>query len=325
MVQSTSARFTSTWLDCCSERAVISGSCPRAVLLNDGVYMIGSRSNNNENIWKYSIPTSTLTLINYPPNVQTVAANRHTITSYQSQLLWIGEGDTSRTCNGLVVFALVDEETHLWKQIMSKSRKILQPHDMIMPISVSSTSEDKYLIVVVSEPQLLSVLIFDGQEWRRKDGPDCTAPTHGSIDTIIHDGTIFLITYLGFYKISLETILAKSDAQWKTFRKIPKACSNMTSFNNHIVVLTPRISYNDRYVHILAYESVSDTWIKLEELECHISWMIPSIMGLPGGRLLIFGVVADRQKIPQFNVLEVTTKSKTAGMLNFYQCMYMKA
>ena len=148
MAQSTSARFTSTWLNCCSERAVIlSGSCPRAVLLNDGVYMIGSRSRNNENIWKYSIPTSTLTLINYPPNVQTVAADRHTLTSYQSQLLWIGESDTSS--NHLVVFALVDEETHLWKQIMSKSREILRPHDMIMPISVSSASEDKYLVVTV--------------------------------------------------------------------------------------------------------------------------------------------------------------------------------
>jgi hypothetical protein len=305
-------RLTSKWLNCCSETAVISSNTPRAVLSNDSVYMIGSRSNNNENIWKYSISRNTLTLIRYPPNVQTVTAVRHTIVPYQSQLLWIGKGDNSVVLNNnLIVFALVDEETHSWKEFMSESREILQHGKW--PISVSSTSEDKYLIIVITEPQLISVLIFDGQEWRRRDGPDCAAPNYGMIDIIIQDGTIFLTTKLGFYKISLETALARSNTQWKPLRKIPNCgrYSNMTTFNDHIVVLTPRKLYYDNRVHILAYKSASDTWIILEELECHISWIIPSIMGLPDGRLLIFGVVPDQQQIPQFNILEATAKGKT--------------
>ena len=331
-IQSTSVRLTSRWLNCCSERAVISGLSPRAVLLrNESVYMIGSRSNNNENIWKYSISRNTLTLIKYPPNVQTAAAVRHTIIPYQSQLLCIGIGDKIRdiSSNNLILFALIDEETHSWKEVtgMPRSREILQ-HGM-GPISISSASEDKYLLIGISEAQLLSVLIFDGQEWSRREWPDCTAPTHGLIDIIIHDGTIFLMTKLGFYKISLETILVKSDAQWKTLRKIPNygSYSNMTTFNDHIVVLTPRKIYSDNYIiNILAYKSASDTWILLEELECHISWMIPSIMGLPDGRLLIFGVVPDQQQIPQFNILEAkyTTKGKTSSsctlIITIYPC-----
>ena len=312
----TSVRLTSRWLNCCSEGAVGSGSSPRAVLLNDSVYMIGSRSNNNENIWKYSILKNTLMPISYPPNTQTVSADQHTITSYQSQLLWIGKGDTDNSI--LVLFALADEQiNYSWKQIMLKSKEILP--QMTLPTSISSTSEDEYLIVVVREPQLLSVLIFDGQEWRRRDGPDCTAPTHGRIDIIINNGTIFLTTYMGFYTISLKAILATSDAlgQWVTLTKIPKETySNMTSFYNYTVVLT-RKYYSDSCVCVLAYEYVSDTWIILEELECCISWMIPTIMGLPDGRLLIFGVVPDPQQIPQFNVLQVTIKG-----IHKTTCMY---
>lgn len=249
-------------------------------------------------------------LINYPPNVQTdTAASQHAITSYQSQLIWIGNGDISGY--NLVVFSLVDEETHLWKEIMSKSREIIQ-HRMC-PISISSASEDKYLIIVISEPLLMSVLIFDGQEWRRRDGPECTAPIHGITDTIIHDGSIFLMTRLGSYEISIETILAKRDSRWKKLGTIPKKIySNMTSFNDHIVVLAPRTNYHDNRFHILAYESVSDAWIILEELECYVSWMMPSIMGLPGGHLLILGVSSIKSS-QNFNILEVTIKGKASG------------
>ena len=44
----------------------------------------------------------------------------------------------------------------------------------------------------------------------------------------------------------------------------------------------------------------------LEKFECHLCWSVPSIVGLPDGRLLILGVVPDPQQAPQFNILEIT-------------------
>ena len=304
--------LTLRWLNCSyCEGAVLSGSIPRAVLLKDSVYMNGSRSKNNIKIWKYSISKNTLTSVNYPTSlIDSVLFNEHTIIDYQSQLLWIGNRD--KNTNNLAIFTpRNDEEVDSWEEIMPNFSEELLRH-MKLPawsFGVSSASEGKYLIVVVSEPLLLSVLIFDGQEWTRRDGPDCTVPTHGRPDTIIHDRIIFLLTYKGFYKISLEDILITGNPQWKpltTIATLMSRRSNLTSFDGHIVVLTP----GNGYVHILAYESVMDTWIILEKLECHISWVIPSILGLPDGRLLIFGVVSDRlaTQIPQFNVLEVTAK-----------------
>ena len=301
--------LTSRWLNCQENRAVISGSNPRAVLLNDSVYMNGSRSKNNKNIWKYSVSKNTLTPISYPPCALAALTNEQTITAYQSQLLWIGKCDKSS--DSLSIFTLVDEETHSWKEVMPSNfpEEMLQ-HIPALPWSISSASEGSYLIVVLSGPQVLLLLVFDGQEWRQRDGPDCTAPAHGRIDAIIHDGTIFLTTYMGFYKTSLEAILAANNPQWKTLTKISKEShSNLTLFHDRIMVLTPS-NFNDRYVHIilLAYESVSDTWLIMEKFECHISWIIPSVVGLPDGRLLIFGVIPGPQQIPYFDILEVTIK-----------------
>ena len=273
--------------------------------------MNGSRSKSNIKIWKYSISKNTLTSVSYPTSlVDSVLSNEHTLIDYQSQLLWIGNRD--RNTNSLAIFTpRNDEEVDSWEEIMPNFSEEMLRHKTLPTWSfgLSSTSDGRYLVVIVSEPQLLSILIFDGQEWRRRDGPDCTAPTHGRPDAIIHDGIIFLITYKGFYKISLEDIVATSNPQWKPLTTIATMLSrrtNLTSFDGRVVVLTP----GNGYVCVLAYESVLDTWIMLEKLECHISWVIPTILGLPDGCLLIFGVVSDKQatQIPQFNVLEVTAK-----------------
>ena len=53
----------------------------------------------------------------------------------------------------------------------------------------------------------------------------------------------------------------------------------------------------------------------LEKFDCHINWVMPTIIGLPDGRVLIFGVVPDKQQIPQFNILEVSVKGNNYVML----------
>ena len=156
-------------------------------------------------------------------------------------------------CDNLTILALAPdcEETHSWKEVLPNfPKEMLLGINAALARSISSASEGKYLIVVISGPRLLSVLIFNGQEWRRRDAPDCAALIHGMIDTIIHDGTIFLTTYMGFHKISFEAILATSNPQWEKLSEIPKENrSNLTTFD-HVVVLTPG-EFGNEYVPIL--------------------------------------------------------------------------
>lgn len=289
---------------------VLSGTNPRAVLLNDYIYMNGSRSNSVK-LWKYSISKNTFNKIEYPiALLNSVLNNEHTIAEYQSQLLWIG-----KCFNEIAIFKVRNNEgMDSWKEIT--------PNFEFSALSarsagISSVSEGKYLVIVISEPRLLSVLIFDGQEWRRRDGPDCIASTHGKPDVIIHDGSIFLMTYKGFYKASLDSILATNNPQWKSLTTVIKMTrSNLTSFDGQIVVLIP----GNGYVRILMYESTLDTWIMLEKLECHICWVIPTIAGFCGG-LFIFGVVPQAMQT-QFNILEVMKGMQYSLSCSMIVCIY---
>ena len=302
-------KLSSRWLNCDGKGAVISGSRPGAILLNDSVYMNGSRSNNNRNIWNYSITRNSISWLSYPPNALNVSACYQTLASYQSQLLWIGKDEYS---NKIKVFALVDETTHCWKEIMQDIPQVATPRSPI----ISAASEGRYLIVVRSMGrQQVSALIFDGLNWKRIDSPSST-PTYayGETEIIIQNGIAYLSTQMELYKIYLEASLAANHLMWKKVSRVPDFHSNLTGFNGHIiVVLTANNRFksgNGGYIYILAYEPIADNWLMLEKFQCHLCWSTPSIIGLPGGRLLILGVVPDLLEAPLFNILEITAKGK---------------
>ena len=294
---------------------MISGR-PGAVLLNDSVYVNGSRSNNNWNIWKYSIAKNSMSPLSYPPDapLHTLLDNQ-TLTVYQSQLLWIGKCD--ELSNNITVFALVHETTHSWKEIMQDIPQLATSIQSPIIDSISAASEGKYLIVVESMGyQGLSALIFDGLGWKRIDSTPGYA--YGGTTIIIHNGIVYISTQMGFYEIYLEVMMLATnhlDTVWKKVTRIPAFHSNLTGFNGHAVVLTTASaeitqSGDGGYLYILAYEPIADNWLVLKKFQCHLCWSMPNIVGLPGGRLLILGVVPDPLQASQFNILEISAKGK---------------
>ena len=308
--------ITSRWLNCDGNGAVISGSNPGAVLLNDNVYTNGSRANDNLNIWKYSIAKNSMSPLSYPHFALDVSADCQALTTYQSQLLWIGKCNRHNNDN-IKVFILEDEATDTWKEIMQDIPQLAHTRESPIINFISAASKGKYLIVVQSkEYQGMSILLFDGKEWRKRDIP--ISPPESAFDEtdiIFHDGNIYLCTQVGFYKAYLETSLATNHLLWEDLACVPvKYHSNLTIFNGYIVVFTARPvseSYDvfGRYMYVQAYQPIEDYWLMMKKIECHLCWAIPSIVGLPGGQLLILGITPDPQA-PLFNILEVTAKGK---------------
>ena len=138
--------LTSTWLNCGGKGAVISGSKPGAVLLNGCVYMKGSSANDSHKIWKYSIANNTMFPILYPAFCYDLDVSQIAITTYRSQLLSIGRDDH----NKLKIFALEDEATDSWKEIMQDIPQLSHTRQSYVPSIVSAASEGELLIVVVT-------------------------------------------------------------------------------------------------------------------------------------------------------------------------------
>ena len=262
--------------------------------------------------------------LSYPPcYALDTLTDYQALTVYQSQLLCIGRCD--KYSAKIKVFVLCDESMHSWKEIMHDIPQVA-PDVIESPAPIitfiSATGKGKYLIIVVSlRYRGMVVLLFDGQEWKTRDipsGPPETA--YGETDVLIHNGILYLCTYVGFYKVYLETSLATNLIQlsWKKLCCVPeKRHSNLTLFNDHIVVITTAQAIKaqesdyqyDVDIIMLAYQSTDDYWLVLKKFECYLHWSKPSIMGLPSGRLLILGVTPESDS-PQFNILEVIAKGK---------------
>ena len=261
----------------------------------------------------------------YPHCALRVSSDHQALVVYQSQLLWIG--NCERFSDNVKVFVLADEATGTWKEIMQDIPQLAHTHESPIINFISAASEGKYLVVVQSKGyQGMTVLLFDGKEWRTRDIPSSPPESaYGETDTIILDGNLYLCTRVGFYKVYLETSLTTNRFLWKNLTCVPDECySNLTILNGHIVVFTATTASErfyvygqNRYAYILAYQPIDDYWLVLKKFECHLCWAIPSIVGLPGGRLLILGITLEFDT--QFNILEMTAKGKTRTVLSFFE------
>ena len=204
--------MTSRWLDhhdSCDPRIDPSS---QPVLLGDCVYAKGM-SDSKRTPWKYSIsknsPWSQLPL---PPNLE---IGKYVLTTYRSQLVWIGgtvpiakyELKVSNT-----IFVL--EEGKGWKGgIIPPLPEELNLNNLL------ATSDGEYLIVTCREGDKVKLLIYDGHEWKQRDGPDLEGWMVGCI--IAHKGTVFLTEHgdstCFFYKTSQNSLLAVTgNSTWKS-------------------------------------------------------------------------------------------------------------
>ena len=267
--------------------------------------------------------------LSYPPcYALDTPTDYQTLAVYQSQLLWIGRCD--KYSAKIKVFVLCDESTHSWKEIMHDIPQVAHTIESPMLSFVSATSEGKYLIIIVSlRYQGIAVLLFDGQDWKKKDIPSSPPETaYGETDVLIHSGILYLCTHVCFYKVYLETSLAMNQLSWKKLRCVPdqRRHSNLTLLNGHIVIVTTAqarkaqesdYQYYVDVINLLTYQSTDDYWLMLKKFECHLCWVTPSIMGLPSGHLLILGVTP-KSVSRQFNILEVITKG---NLKQTYYCL----
>ena len=270
--------------------------------------------------------------LSYPPYALDVSTDCQALTTYQSQLLWIGKCD--RNNDNIKVFVLEDEATDSWNEVMQDIPQLSHTYtpQSRAPIIkfISATSEGNYLVVVESmRYQGLSILLYNGQDWRRIDIPSPPSSAHGDTDIVIYNGTVYLSTRVGFYEVSLAS-LAASHFVWKSLACVSKEfCSNLTVFCGHIVILNATQASMSRmfiesddagYIDVLAYLPIADTWVLVEKIKCYLCWMVPSIVGLPTGHLLILGVALapDPVAAPQFNIIQVT-----ACLKGIYNIMYV--
>ena len=259
--------------------------------------------------------------LSYPPYALYVSTDCQALTTYESQLLWIGK--CYRNNDPIKVFVLEDEAADSWKEIMQDIPQLSHTPQSPIIKFISASSEGEYLVVVESmRYQGVSILLYNGRDWRRIDIPSSSPSyAHGETDVVIYNGTVYLSTQVGFYEVSLAS-LAASHFVWKSLACVSKEfCSNLTVFCGHIVIVnTTQASMSRRftesddagYIDVLAYLPIADTWVLVEKIKCYLCWMVPSIVGLPTGHLLILGVALapDPVAAPQFNIIQVTARLK---------------
>ena len=169
-----------------------------------------------------------------------------------------------------------------------RSRQTYQPQ-----VTASS-----YLIVACRKDNQVKLLIYEGHEWKQRDGPYLEGWMVGCI--IAHKGTVFLTESSDsshfFYKISLNSLL--TNAVWKTM-KIPSSHSNLTVVGGCVTVAA-KVSPDT--LHVLGFSPISDSWIELREIKCSAYiYAMPKIVGLPGGVLLLMGRIRVKDTDPISN------------------------
>jgi hypothetical protein len=189
-----------------------------------------------------------------------------------------------------------------------------------------ASGDDKYLVVAHDS----KLLMFDGQQWQQKDGPE------RDMRILIHCGTLYLVIQDNrggsFCKISVQSLLAENDYDWEML-KLPSASDIKYSYlivvGDHITMVASIAicSGLSRTLCVLSLSSTSNSWIELTQLD-HDHNRIPSIVGFPNGKLLLMGLIKMKdprsqnlssaaalrqslslmlapQPIPQFKMIEV--------------------
>ena len=314
------AKLDSQWVK--SETEPRFGNDARPVLLNDAIYIQGSNSNgSDEIIWKYSISKRAWSPITPPEDVDIYHS---LIAAYQSQLLLVG----AKLNQALKVYHF-DEENG-W----SEMKNIVIPSDdnRQSPSDLAVTSEGNNLFISWFKDYRFKVLIFDGQNWKKVEGPEYNTRVRPS--AIAHEGTLYLsdLNLNSIYSVPLNS-LDDRNIPWKKLPDVPRkhmlpldAAVNLTFLNSScLATVVPSLS--GKASHVLALDPCTKSWMELGEIPCYLEGdggrftVSPKIVGLPCGSVGNVRFLVTRKHVgvlnpatmDSFAVLEVSS----IGMLPF--------
>jgi hypothetical protein len=287
-------------------------------LLNDNIIYTRGKIDGKQTAWKYNIPTKSWSPVPSPPGVE---ADDYVLASYRSQLVWIGgrvhTGNEFEANKKVFVY----EQDKRWKEDTSIPPI---PDDLLYHWNLYASSDDNYLVVAFDS----KLLVFDGQQWRQKDGPG------RDMLVLVHCGTLYMIIPENrggsFCNVSVQSLLAESDYDWEMV-KLPHASdiqySSLTVVGDHVTMGASIYSgLRSRTLCILSLSSTSDSWIGLTQLDLDHCGLRPNIIGFRNGKLLLMGLIKTKdsrsqnvssaaalrslmfapQPIPQFKMIEVT-------------------
>lgn len=279
------------------------------------MYAIGSRSGKHE-IWKYSIssqswsvsPTQPAPLM--APSIP-YCSKHHALTVYQSQPVFIG-GYVQKSVNNFTSSKRIYmfNEDCGWKEDVD----VIPPLPAIEDITlnfVSASSEGNHLIVAWEEGGEVKLLCFDGQKWKRREGPRWSNNGVYKISLIIRKGIVVLtqhcsLTLSTIHRATLETLFADaspSDAAspsnvviWKEMTNDnPPNLSNFTILGEQCIIVAAVVNANPAPVTldalVMTFKSFG-YWNMIKKFEfCCQPDACLSIVSLSGEMLLVMGML----------------------------------
>ena len=276
------------------------------------MYTRGS-SDNKDVIWKYSLSSYSWSPLPTPPGFESY--QKYALTVYDDQLIWIG-GKKKVPPHTLVTNSVVFsfDENSGWTEVENSSLSL--PTKIGSYRYISATSHKNYLVVAWRESSKISIMIFDGKEWREiEDENGIFEDGYGDMDIVINNGTIYLLDHSDPWSLYSASIKSLDSISWQRLNCHIYQASNLTVFGEVLIVVTKTPP------GILAFLPCSDKWIAVSEEFSYVS-DIPRVVYFPNEKsLLLMGRIKtdESNRYPKFDVLEVSPGSFRSILL--YSCM----
>ena len=173
------------------------------------------------------------------------------LTSYRSLLVCIGgyiyNHESCKYMKNNKVYALTRDG---WRDNIVSP---IQDSDEVPFGKVSASSEGEILIMAWEESCMVKLMYFDGQQWKKAEGPQCRS-SGVRINLIIHKGAVFLTAqrdavHSTIYKAPVESALSDTydysrivwnEVQGTLYSYGLSYLSNLTVLGERIVILHPQ-------------------------------------------------------------------------------------
>ena len=286
-----------------------------AVLVNNDIYLKGTRSGGIEEIWKYSISSNELSQV--PTPYGDSEATRYVLATYQSQLVCIGGYTKSEESRGYTEFQY---EAFVFDGQKWRSDVIPPLPERIGDTSTATpTSEGETLILAWVNNQEIKMLWYDGQQWSVKRGPECLSSPN-NISILLHSGNVFIRAQSGMVRpeafwCSVEDVTTSNENKWKMVDFVDSQypglqvdiirLSNLTVLGgNNVVIIETKAQHPAMFAFVMGNSDrqIATHWKKAKNLGS-IPWNVDSytsIVGLGDGTLLV--LCYERNGRPNFQV-----------------------